>query len=85
MLIGWLLAAYARSPLAEYGAVSLLLMAAFGTLFSGYLTFLEPFVIGATCAWCLTSAVLIAVILWLSVDPATNALRRLFHPPADPA
>ncbi|WP_287908301.1 vitamin K epoxide reductase family protein [Chloroflexus sp.] len=28
-----------------------------GTLFSLYLTFLEPFVIGATCIWCLLSAI----------------------------
>jgi uncharacterized membrane protein/thiol-disulfide isomerase/thioredoxin len=34
-----------------------------GTAFSAYLTFLEPFVIGASCAWCLTSAALTAVIL----------------------
>jgi uncharacterized membrane protein/thiol-disulfide isomerase/thioredoxin len=34
-----------------------------GTAFSAYLTFLEPFVIGASCAWCLTSAAITAVIL----------------------
>jgi len=38
-------------------------MALLGTLFSIYLTFLEPFIIGATCAWCITSAILITVIL----------------------
>jgi uncharacterized membrane protein/glutaredoxin len=36
-----------------------------GTLFSLYLTFLEPFVIGATCSWCLVSAILITAQLWL--------------------
>jgi uncharacterized membrane protein len=35
-----------------------------GTLFSAYLTFLEPFVIGATCAWCLTSAMIMTLLLW---------------------
>lgn len=35
----------------------------FGTLFSIYLTFLEPFVIGASCAWCLTSAIVMTVLL----------------------
>jgi uncharacterized membrane protein len=34
-----------------------------GTVFSVYLTFLEPFVIGATCAWCITSALLITTLL----------------------
>ena len=38
----------------------------FGTLFSIYLTFLEPFVIGATCAWCLTSSVVMALLFWNS-------------------
>jgi len=38
----------------------------FGTIFSIYLTFLEPFVIGATCAWCLTSAIIMTLILWAS-------------------
>ena len=45
------------------GTALLWAAAVFGTAFSAYLTFLEPFVIGATCVWCLTSAVLIAVIL----------------------
>jgi uncharacterized membrane protein len=37
-----------------------------GTLFSIYLTYLEPFVIGATCIWCLTSATSVTLILWAS-------------------
>ena len=41
-----------------------------GILFSIYLTFLEPFVIGATCAWCLTSAIIITLILWAATAPA---------------
>jgi uncharacterized membrane protein len=40
-------------------------MAAGGVLFSIYLTFLEPFVIGATCAWCLSSAVIMTSLLLL--------------------
>jgi len=57
--------------------LSLLGMTAFGTLFSIYLTFLEPFVIGATCAWCLTSAIIMNVLLWLSLMPAKLALSYL--------
>lgn len=38
-------------------------MALAATGFSVYLTFLEPFVIGATCAWCLTSAAVATSIL----------------------
>jgi len=41
-----------------------------GTLFSAYLTFLEPFVIGATCAWCLTSSIVMALMLLVSTSTA---------------
>ncbi len=40
-----------------------------GLLFSIYLTFLEPFVIGASCAWCLTSALIMIALLWLTAGP----------------
>lgn len=56
-------------------------MAAFGTLFSIYLTFLEPFVIGATCAWCLTSAVIITVLLLLTAAPGLQAAQRVVGGP----
>lgn len=38
-----------------------------GVLFSIYLTFLEPFVIRAVCFWCLTSATIMTILLWLEV------------------
>ncbi|HEY52842.1 MAG TPA: vitamin K epoxide reductase [Caldilineae bacterium] len=38
----------------------------FGVLFSIYLTFLEPFVIAAVCMWCITSAVIMMLLLWLT-------------------
>jgi uncharacterized membrane protein len=40
-------------------------IALFGVLFSLRLTALELFVIGATCLWCLGSAVSITMALWL--------------------
>ena len=40
----------------------------FGMLFSIYLTFLEPFVIGATCMWCLSSAVIMTVLFLLAAS-----------------
>jgi len=61
----------------DLARVALFGIALIGTLFSIYLTFLEPFVIGATCAWCLTSAVLQTVLLWLTADPARAAITRL--------
>jgi uncharacterized membrane protein/thiol-disulfide isomerase/thioredoxin len=47
----------------QWAAMALWATALIGTAFSAYLTFLEPFVIGASCAWCLTSAAVTAVIL----------------------
>ena len=52
-------------------------MALFGTGFSIYLTFLEPFVIGATCMWCLSSAIILTVILLLSLDRARAAYENI--------
>jgi uncharacterized membrane protein len=42
----------------------------FGMIFSIYLTILEPFVIGASCVWCLSSAVVMTLIFWFSTGPA---------------
>jgi uncharacterized membrane protein/thiol-disulfide isomerase/thioredoxin len=55
----------------------ILAMAIFGTAYSMYLTYLEPFVIGATCAWCLASAVIMTLILWAAYGPAARTLRQL--------
>lgn len=52
-------------------------MSVFGLLFSTWLTFLEPFVIGATCAWCLTSAVCMALVTLVSAGPGWEGLRRV--------
>jgi uncharacterized membrane protein len=46
-------------------------MALVGVLFSIYLTFLEPFVIGAACIWCLSSAAIMTLSLWLAVRPTS--------------
>jgi hypothetical protein len=40
------------------------------------LTYLEPFIIQAVCAWCLTSSVVITLILFLSAGPARQALAK---------
>ena len=50
---GLLLAAVLRG---EAGAYLGLLVALVGALFSAYLTYLEVFVIGAICQWCVASA-----------------------------
>jgi len=57
---GLLLAALLRG---EVGAYLGLLVALVGTLFSAYLTYLEVFVIGAVCQWCVASATIMAATL----------------------
>ena len=56
-----------------------------GTLFSIYLTFLEPFVIGAVCAWCLTSAVVMTLLLVVAVRSMTEPRAASALPPSAPA
>lgn len=48
-------------------------MAVFAVVFSLYLTYLEPFVIHAVCIWCLSSAVLVTILLLLGLPPAVQA------------
>jgi uncharacterized membrane protein len=51
-------------------AISFWGMAFFAVVFSLYLTYLEPFVIKAVCIWCLTSAVIVTLLLLLGTPPA---------------
>lgn len=56
-------------------------MAWMGTAFSAYLTFLEPFVIGATCAWCVTSALVMALLLVAATGEMTAAANGASNAP----
>ena len=75
ILIGitWLIQQYAGENLKIYPAIILWLLAAFGTVFSIYLTILEPFVIGATSAWCITSSIVMTLGLLAATAPALHA------------
>jgi uncharacterized membrane protein len=44
-------------------------------VFTIYLTFLEPFVIGAVCAWCLLSSLVVLNLMWL-VLPIINVDKK---------
>jgi uncharacterized membrane protein len=80
--IGAWVATRLGSDRARRAAVILLfVMAVGGVVFSIYLTTLEPFVIGATCAWCLASAIVQAALLLLLSGPATLALH--LSPPVE--
>lgn len=77
ILAGWLVTRLRMGDLSDLARLGLLGMTGFGVIFSIYLTFLEPFVIGASCAWCLSSAIIITVLLWLTAGPGVAALRQL--------
>ena len=65
--LAWALQQYGLPRWRRLGAVFTLGLTLGGTLFSIYLTFLEPFVIGATCIWCLTSAIVMTLMFWAAV------------------
>ncbi len=77
ILAAWLVTQINDGQLGTWAQVGLLGFALFGVLFSIYLTFLEPFVIGATCAWCITSAIVMVLILWLVAADGWQALHQL--------
>ncbi len=66
IFVFWLIKQYGPREWQRIISLSILCMAFIGILFSIYLTTLEPFIIGATCSWCLSSAVVITLILWIS-------------------
>lgn len=74
IVVAWLVWQFGPESLKKLSLLALWGMCVFGVLFSIYLTFLEPFVIGATCMWCITSAVLMIVLLLLATPAAQQAL-----------
>ena len=70
ILITWMVNEFGPKSIRPYSRFITWIMAFFGILFSIYLTFLEPFVIGATCMWCITSALIISFLLLASTGGA---------------
>ena len=68
--------AWARRSASALPAVLLVLMTGFGVAFSIYLTYLELFVIRAVCMWCVTSAVVMTLLLLVSVRLAVGAATK---------
>lgn len=79
ILAAWFFQQFGPASLRRQARLVLWGLGIFSVLFSSYLTFLEPFVIGGTCAFCLASAVVLTMILWASVLPARKALRKNRH------
>lgn len=74
ILAAWFIGRRSDGALGRLAPLLMFGMALFGVLFTIYLTYLELFVIKAVCIWCLSSAVIMAVVLALSVGPALDAL-----------
>jgi len=66
ILLGWWAGRLAAGRARAGIGLTLFALTGCGMLFSIYLTFLEPFVIGATCLWCLGSAVIMTLLHRLS-------------------
>lgn len=74
LLAAWFVGQIGCGELAAWGRRAAFVFATFGVVFSLYLTFLEPFVIGAVCAWCLTAAVIMTALMGLLTRPALQSL-----------
>ena len=66
LMVAWVIHKFGPKALHMLSALALWGMSLFGVAFSIYLTFLEPFVIGATCMWCLSSALVMTALLWVT-------------------
>jgi uncharacterized membrane protein len=74
LLVAWTVGQLSKGRPSDLAAVAVFAFALFGVLFSMYLTYLELAVILAVCMWCLTSAVIMALLLMLAVGPALARL-----------
>lgn len=74
ILAAWWVGRQKWGILSTYAPLTLFGMAFFGTIFSTYLTYLEPFVIKAVCIWCITSAILITLVMLASIPQGMQSL-----------
>ncbi len=77
ILTAWALRRWGPERISQWAALSILGMTGFGALFSIYLTFLEPFVIGATCLWCLSSSAIMTILYVFALNPGRRAWSAL--------
>ena len=77
ILLAWGAARSQRGGTARLARAAMFALATFGLIFSSYLTFLEPFVIGATCAWCIASAVIMTALFLTTLNDGKLAIQEL--------
>lgn len=75
--VSWLVSKKTTGQVQFYAKMGMFLFALVGLLFFVYLTFLEPFVIGATCAWCVSSAIIMSVINLFTLPVMLDAWDQL--------
>lgn len=75
--IVWAIGRWGKEEWRGMANMGLFAFSVIGTLFSIYLTFLEPFVIGATCMWCIASAI-VMTLLMLNATPIALASWLVF-------
>jgi uncharacterized membrane protein/glutaredoxin len=73
IFVAWLVMQSSKR-MARNVSMVLLALTFFGTFFSIYLTILELFVIRAVCAWCLSSAVIMTLLMLVSLRPARSTI-----------
>ncbi|MGB9591045.1 MAG: vitamin K epoxide reductase family protein [Candidatus Kryptoniota bacterium] len=76
MLVAYVIGLTRNDKLGNLAHLALFGMALFGVIFSIYLTYLEPFVIKAVCMWCLSSSVIMTLILLNSLPETEQALNQ---------
>jgi uncharacterized membrane protein len=79
ILSAWLVKRFGTPAIRGYVVLAMWGMALIGTLFAIYLTFLEPFVIGATCAWCIGNSIVITLLTLVTTKPALQASARMIE------
>lgn len=77
ILVAWTVGRVGKGRSSDVASVAVFAFALFGVLFSMYLTYLELAVILAVCMWCLSSAVIMALLLMLATGPALARLAPL--------
>jgi uncharacterized membrane protein len=80
ILIAWIIQKNGPETWKKVSIIAIWSTAWVGVLFSIYLTFLEPFVIGATCMWCIASAIIMTLILWASTEPVIEIWKLISEP-----
>jgi len=66
-----------KGPYADVMPLASFALTAFGFVFSLWLTYLQPFVIGATCLWCLGSAVTMTLSVMFNAGPGWAAIQLI--------